>query len=93
MHVTDTTTREELMKKKTATVTACLMAISALSISNTGGVTAATCGTPGNGYGRLFPNLASASFDSASLRGLASHIMATPESNPTPEGMVSNELK
>ena len=91
MHVTDTTTREELMKKKTATVTACLMAISALSISNTGGVTAATCGTPGNGYGRLFPNLASASFDSASLRGLASHIMATPESNPTPEGEVDAE--
>ena len=77
-----------LMKKITSTITTCVLAVSALSVSS---VNAATCATPGNGYGRLFPNLPSASFDSAALRSLATQIMAAPEINPTPEGEVDAE--
>jgi hypothetical protein len=80
-----------LMKKITSTITSCVLAVSALSVSSASSVNAATCATPGNGYGRLFPDLASASFDSTALRGLASQIMATPEINPTPEGEVDAE--
>ncbi len=91
MHVVDIACNEDLMKKKTATITACLLAISAISISNTGAANAATCATPGNGYGRLFPNLTGASFDSTAVRSLATQIMAAPETNPTPEGEVDAE--
>lgn len=77
-----------LMKKITSTITTCVLAVSALSVSS---VNAATCATPGNGYGRLFPNLPSASFDSTALRSLATQIMAAPEINPTPEGEVDAE--
>ena len=77
-----------LMKKITSTITTCVLAVSVLSVSS---VNAATCATPGNGYGRLFPNLPSASFDSAALRSLATQIMAAPEINPTPEGEVDAE--
>ena len=80
-----------LMKKFTSTITTCVLAVSALSVSNSSSVNAATCTTPGNGYGRLFPNLASASFDSTALRSLAAQIMADPETNPTPEGEVDAE--
>jgi hypothetical protein len=80
-----------LMKKITSTITTCVLAVSALSVSNSSSVNAATCATPGNGYGRLFPNLPSASFDSAALRSLATQIMAAPEINPTPEGEVDAE--
>ncbi len=80
-----------LMKKLTSTITTCVLAVSALSVSNSSSVNAATCATPGNGYGRLFPNLPSASFDSAALRSLATQIMAAPEINPTPEGEVDAE--
>lgn len=80
-----------LMKKITSTITTCVLAVSALSVSSSSSVNAATCATPGNGYGRLFPNLPSASFDSAALRSLATQIMAAPEINPTPEGEVDAE--
>jgi len=80
-----------LMKKITSTITTCVLAVSALSVSSSHIVSAATCPTPGNGYGRLFPNLASASFDSTALRSLAAQIMAAPETNPTPEGQVDAE--
>ena len=80
-----------LMKKITSTITTCVLAVSALSVSNSSSVNAAACTTPGNGYGRLFPNLASASFDSTALRSLAAQIMAGPETNPTPEGEVDAE--
>ncbi len=80
-----------LMKKFTSTITTCVLAVSALSVSNSSSVNAATCTTPGNGYGRLFPNLPSASFDSTALRSLAAQIMADPETNPTPEGEVDAE--
>lgn len=80
-----------LMKKITSTITTCVLAVSALSVSSSSSVNAATCATPGNGYGRLFPNLPSASFDSTALRSLATQIMAAPEINPTPEGEVDAE--
>jgi len=79
------------LMKKTSRITAVALAISAITITNTGVVNAATCATPGNGYGRLFPDLASASFDSTALRSLATQIMAAPEINPTPEGEVDAE--
>jgi hypothetical protein len=80
-----------LMKKITSTITTCVLAVSALSVSSASSVNAATCATPGNGYGRLFPNLPSASFDSTALRSLATQIVAAPEINPTPEGEVDAE--
>lgn len=80
-----------LMKKITSTIITCVLAVSALSVSNSSSVNAAACTTPGNGYGRLFPNLANASFDSTALRSLAAQIMAGPETNPTPEGEVDAE--
>jgi hypothetical protein len=80
-----------LMKKITSTITTCVLAVSALSVSSSQIVSAATCPTPGSGYGRLFPNLASALFDSTALRSLATQIMAAPEINPTPEGEVDAE--
>ena len=80
-----------LMKKFTSAITSCVLAVSAISVSGPSSVHAATCATPGNGYGRLFPNLPSASFDSTALRSLAAQIMATPETNPTPEGEVDSE--
>jgi len=80
-----------LMKKITSTITTCVLAVSALSVSSSSSVNAATCATPGNGYGRLFPNLPSASFESTALRSLATQIMAAPEINPTPEGEVDAE--
>ena len=79
------------MKKITSTITTCVLAVSALSVSSSSSVNAATCASPGNGYGRLFPNLPSASFDSTALRSLATQIMAAPEINPTPEGEVDAE--
>ena len=79
------------MKKITSTITTCVLAVSALSVSNSSSVNAATCTTPGSGYGRLFPSLPSASFDSTALRSLAAQIMADPETNPTPEGEVDAE--
>lgn len=79
------------MKKITATITSCVLAVSALSVSSASSVNATTCASPGNGYGRLFPGLDSASFDSAALRSLANQIMAAPEIDPTPEGEVDAE--
>jgi len=79
------------MKKFTSAITTCVLAMSAVSVSSASGVSAATCATPSSGYGRLFPNLAAASFDSTALHSLASKIMAPAETNPTPEGEVDAE--
>jgi hypothetical protein len=82
---------EENMKMIATAITSCVLTVSAISAVSSSSVTAATCATPGNGYGRLFPNLASASFDSTALRSLAAQTMAAPETNPTPEGEIDAE--
>ena len=51
----------------------------------------ATCGTPGNGYGQMFPSLASSSWSSGAIDALSSEVLATQETNPTPEGQPDAE--
>ena len=45
-----------------------------------------TCALPGSGYGRLLPNLPSATWDRTAIDSLAAQIMAPAETDPTPEG-------
>lgn len=50
-----------------------------------------TCGTPGKGYGRMFPSAPSASFTKAEIDALDATMMAPAEDNPTPEGQPDTE--
>ena len=79
------------MKKTASFAAVMIIAGSTISINATGSASAATCAVPSTGYGQMFPNLPSATFDSASLKTLSQQIMALPENNPTPEGIVDAE--
>ena len=48
--------------------------------------TASSCATPGRGYGRMFPDAASATYSTAATDALAAQIMSAADANPTPEG-------
>ena len=50
-----------------------------------------SCGTPGRGYGRMFPSAPSASFTKSEIDALDGAMMAPAEANPTPEGQVDAE--
>lgn len=50
-----------------------------------------SCGIPGKGYGRMFPSAASATFSAAEIDALDKAMMATAETDPTPEGEVDAE--
>ena len=79
------------MKKTVSFAAAIAIAGSTISINTSGIASAATCAMPSSGYGQMFPSLPAATFDSGSLTTLSQKIMATAETNPTPEGVVDGE--
>jgi hypothetical protein len=50
-----------------------------------------SCAMPGNGYGKMFPSLASSSWSTNAINALSVAVLAPEETNPTPEGEVDSE--
>lgn len=51
----------------------------------------ATCSTPGNGYGQMFPSLSASSWSTSAIDALSAAVLAPQETNPTPEGQPDTE--
>ena len=83
--------------KKTRTAAVAMVAAMAVPISAHASSIGPTsnpqtkCGTPGKGYGRMFPSTAPASFTKNEIDALDAAMMAPSEDNPTPEGQVDAE--
>ena len=62
-----------------------------LSMSTASATTTSRCSSPTTGYGRMFPSLSSASWETSALTSLGTASIADAETNPTPEGQVDTE--
>jgi hypothetical protein len=86
--------RKEMRKSLIHGIIAASMSTAGLAIASpTQAATSvtATCSTPGNGYGQMFPSLTAASWSTSAIDSLSNAVLAPQEANPTPEGEVDTE--